>query len=107
MGLDMSTLFLDCTRRGNVGDLTKAPEVFKRQALLASLPQLAKYRRTYTVAQITANLAKVAPEGTDYAMYQAAEWGDATELLISSSSGSHTQSSMTAVVGVLLGTRHH
>ena len=55
--------------------------MFKRQALLASLPQLAKYRRTYTVAQIAANLAKVAPEGTDYAMYQAAEWGDATELL--------------------------
>ena len=81
MGLDMSTLFLDCTRRGNVGDLTKAPEVFKRQALLASLPQLAKYRRTYTVAQIAANLAKVAPEGTDYAMYAAAEKGDATELL--------------------------
>jgi len=73
--------------------------------LLASLPQLAKYRRTYTVAQITTNLAKVAPEGTDYTKLQSGAMR--LNCSISSSSGSHTQSSMTAVVGVLLETRHH
>ena len=48
--------------------------------LLAADP-LAKYRRSYTEDQITANRAKVALRSTAIAMYAAAEEGDAAVLL--------------------------
>jgi len=51
------------------------------EAKLLAADPLSKYKRSYSEAQIAANRAKVAPEGTGEAMCAAAEKGDSAELL--------------------------
>ena len=51
------------------------------EAKLLAADPLSKYKRSYSEAQIAANRAKVAPEGTGEAMYAAAEKGEEAKLL--------------------------